>query len=165
MLKLFAVPPDGKGKEAWSKIDGIGCIHSRDHRAPFYFSQVTHKRGMSLRDLLLGLGYICAQSVVQHPGLDRNTAIGNRMLERIQFAAISGTASAHEAVTEARAILPALRITYVDGDGLPRRGSSLYAIQVPRDFKCDPKILAQYIIFLVGFWGYIKEGVKRCSRA
>lgn len=159
MICLFKPAPKGKGNESWSKIGDFGCFHSRNIREPFYFSQIRSKN--SDANTLQSVGYTAGRLAVRHPGTAHGLRTGLAFLDNIQFSAITGDSPALDGVAEAKAILRAIRVEYVDGDVPPSRGDHLYSFTVGHGFKCNPKAFGQYLVFLVGYWGWIIEGVSR----
>lgn len=159
MICLFKPAPKGKGNEAWSKLGDFGCVHSRNTREPFYFSDIRSKHGTA-KTLQL-LGYTAGRLAARHPGTTHGLHAGHKFLDKIQFENMVGDRPALEGVAEAKSIMPAIKVLYVDGDTPPRRGDTLHTFTVGRGFKCEPKVFGQYIVFLVGYWGWVIEGVTR----
>lgn len=159
MICLFKPAPEGKGNEAWSALGKFACVHSRNTRESFYFSTIKSKHGA--RQTLLLLGYTSARMVAMRPGSSHGVRAARAFLDKIQFESIVGERPALEGVNEAKSIMPAIKVNYVDGDAPPFRGDDIHTIVVARGFKCDPKVFGQYLVFLVGYWGWVNEGVAR----
>lgn len=160
MLELFAEPPEGKGKEAYSIVPKMVCIHTSKHsRGDIYISQV--KTSLNPTRALLTLGYISARLAVKRPGMPRGNVLGYELLKRIRFLDISGECPVRDGVVEAKALLPQLRITYVDGDTPARPQEGLYEFAIGSSFKCNPKVYGRWLVFLAGYWAYIRKGVQQ----
>lgn len=162
MICLFKPAPDGKGKEAWSALGKFACIHSRNTREPFYFSAIKSRHGA--RQTLLLLGYTTARLAAPKSAASGSSyAIhaAHAFLGKIQFSDIVGDRPALEGVNEAKSIMPAIKVVYVDGDAPPSRGDNIHTFAVGRGFKCNPKVFGQFMVFLVGYWGWVIEGVTR----
>lgn len=159
MICLFKPAPAGKGNEAWSALGKFACVHSRSHREPFYFSAIKSKHGA--RQTLLLLGFTSARMVATKPGTSHGMHAAHAFLDKIQFESIAGDHPALDGVNEAKSIMPAIKVTYVDGVAPPSRGKDIHSFTVGRGYKCDPKVFGQYLVFLVGYWGWAIEGVTR----
>lgn len=154
MLKLFLVPPTGKGNDCWVKYGSVGCYCSNPNRGPFYVSKILSSEGKTGK-LLLQLGSSVASLAIRMSGAAAKHA-AKRFVDRIQFTDATGDEPVGVGVLAAKALYRSITFNLVsDAEGI-RAGANNKMLTVGMDYKCHPKRFAEQAVFLAGFWGVIK---------
>lgn len=155
MLKLFLVPPEGKGKQCWFKHGKVGGYCSNPQRGPFYVSMVKSSES-NLGKLLWLLGGAISRFAVRLTGAPGSYA-ARRFVARMELRDTDGDSPVGEGILAAKALLPGIQIALIDGSADLRHTTKNKTLCVGLDYKCDPELFAQQAVFLYGFWGAVNE--------
>lgn len=154
MLKLFLVPPAGKGSECWVKSGNVGCYCSNPKRGPFYVSKIISSED-GRGKCLLQLGAAVAGLATRVGGVSTKHA-AKRFIDRIQFMDAAGCEEIGKGVSATNMLRRGITFNLVpDAEGI-RAGANGKTLTVGINYKCHPELFAERAVFLAGFWGEIK---------